>query len=297
MRHVAGSSGRSVEELTTSVPSLPVAFAPLGLKYLEEHELRRRFDSYDTDGDGVINAHEARAMLRDAGAEGSLAEAEQAVAAFGVAGGAQGAISWEELKRAVDVAATPVDGRVRPIYATLTLLFTSQGTQFPVLPQLARSLELSAADVGLLTACTALARLACNVPAALFAERVGRRPLLIAGPAVSAVGMCVLASSSSFAQLAAGNACSSNPHPNPHPNPSPNPDPDPDPKSQALSLGVLQYPSPQATRASARAWRARWRGRASTCPTSPRRATARRPQRPCCRARSWASPSAPRSAE
>ena len=148
MRHVAGSSGRSVEELTTSVPSLPVAFSPLGLKYLEEHELRRRFDSYDTDGDGVINAHEARAMLRDAGAEGSLAEAEQAVAAFGVAGGAQGAISWEELKRAVDVAATPVDGRVRPIYATLTLLFTSQGTQFPVLPQLARSLELSAADVG-----------------------------------------------------------------------------------------------------------------------------------------------------
>jgi hypothetical protein len=54
-------------------------------------------------------------MLRDAGAEGSLAEAEQAVAAFGIAGGARGAISWDELKRAVDVAATPVDGRVRPI--------------------------------------------------------------------------------------------------------------------------------------------------------------------------------------
>ena len=98
-------------------------------------------------------------MLRDAGAEGSLAEAEQAVAAFDAQG--RGAISWEELKAAVDVAATPVDSRVRPIYATyatqgsnpgladpsllltrlslamdrLTLLFTSQGTQFPVLPQ------------------------------------------------------------------------------------------------------------------------------------------------------------------
>jgi len=191
--------------LTTSVPSLPVTFAPLGLKYLEEHELRRSFDAYDTDGNGLINAHEARAMLRDAGSEGSLAEAEQAVAALDADG--RGSISWEELKVAVDEAATPVDGRVRPIYATLTLLFTSQGTQFPVLPQLARSLELSAADVGLLTACTALARLVCNVPAAIFAERVGRRPLLIAGPAVSAVGMCVLGCSSSFAQLAAGNAC------------------------------------------------------------------------------------------
>ena len=153
MRHVVGFTGRSdslpVAEtvLTTSVPSLPVTFAPLGLKYLEEHELRRSFDAYDTDGNGLINAHEARAMLRDAGSEGSLAEAEQAVAALDADG--RGSISWEELKVAVDEAATPVDGRVRPIYATLTLLFTSQGTQFPVLPQLARSLELSAADVGL----------------------------------------------------------------------------------------------------------------------------------------------------
>ena len=73
--------------------------------------------------------------------------------------------------------------------------------------QLARSLDLSAADVGILTSATALARLICNYPASLFAERVGRRPLLIAGPAVSAVGMCVLGGSTSFAQLAAGNAC------------------------------------------------------------------------------------------
>ena len=165
--------------LATSVPSLPVAFAPLGLKYLEEHELRRSFDAYDTDGNGLINAHEARAMLRDAGSEGSLAEAEKAVAAFDADG--RGAISWTELKMAVDDAATPVDARVRPIYATLTLLFTSQGTQFPVLPQLARSLELSAADVGLLTACTALARLVCNVPAAIIAERSARMSSSAAG--------------------------------------------------------------------------------------------------------------------
>ena len=94
--------------------------------------------------------------------------------------------------------------------------------------------------MGLLTACTALARLACNVPAALFAERVGRRPLLIAGPAASAVGMCVLASSSSFAQLAAGNARSSNPSPNPHPNP--NPDSGPNPKAHSPEPGRIAIP-------------------------------------------------------
>ena len=87
----------------------------------------------DNNGDGLIDRHEARAMLRDAGSEGSLSEAEQAIAAFNANG--RGAISWAELKAAVDDAATPVDGRVRPIYLSLTLLFTSQGTQFPVLPQ------------------------------------------------------------------------------------------------------------------------------------------------------------------
>lgn len=194
---------RVVETLAPA--ALPASFAPLGLKYLEEHELRKLFAAYDVDGNGMINAHEARAMLRDAGSCDSLAEAEQVVASLDRDG--KGEISWGSLKAAVDEAATPVDARVRPIYGTLTLLFTSQGTQFPVLPQLARSMSLTAADIGLLTSTTALARLVCNLPASSFAERVGRRPLLIAGPAAGAVGMCVLACSSSFAELAVGNAC------------------------------------------------------------------------------------------
>ena len=62
--------------------SLPASLAPLGLKYLEEHELRRTFDEYDSNGNGSIDAQELRAMLRDAGAAGdSLAEAEGALSA------------------------------------------------------------------------------------------------------------------------------------------------------------------------------------------------------------------------
>lgn len=206
-RHATSASRRSgVLRVAEHLPtSLPASFAPLGLKYLEEHELRRTFDEYDSNGNGSIDAQELRAMLRDAGAGDSLAEAEGVVVALDRDG--RGAISWGSLKAAVDDAATPVDARVRPIYSTLTLLFTAQGTQFPVLPQLARSLELNAADIGLLTSVTALVRLVCNLPASMFAERVGRRPLLIAGPAVSAVGMLCLGGSSSFAEMAAGNAC------------------------------------------------------------------------------------------
>lgn len=114
---------------------------------------------------------------------------------------------WDEFKAAVDEAAVPVDSRVRPIYATLTLSFIAQGIQFPVLPQLARSLEMTTSDLGLVTATTALARLIANAPAAALAERIGRRPLLIAGPAIAASGMTLLAASSSFYGMVAANCC------------------------------------------------------------------------------------------
>lgn len=114
---------------------------------------------------------------------------------------------WDAFKEQVDRAAVPVDVRVRPIYATLTLSFVAQGIQFPVLPQLTRALELSTSDLGLVTATTALARLCANAPAAAAAERVGRRPLLMAGPAAASVGMGLLAASSCFGHLVVANCC------------------------------------------------------------------------------------------
>ena len=114
-------------------------------------------------------------------------------------------VPWKDFKAAVDEAARPVDPRVRPIYASLTFGFVSQGIQFPVLPQLARSLGLGTADIGLVTAATACARLATNLPASWAAERLGRRPMLIAGPLMASVGMLGLASSSCFEHLILSN--------------------------------------------------------------------------------------------
>ena len=96
---------------------------------------------------------------------------------------------------------------MRPIYASLTLGFISQGIQFPVLPQLARSLGLGTADLGLVTACTSCARLLANVPATWMAEKVGRRPMLMSGPSMAAVGMLGLANASSFEHLVVSNIC------------------------------------------------------------------------------------------
>ena len=174
------------------------------LKYLEETDLRVRFEEFDANRDGIIDIDEAHNHLLSTGrcccCADTKAAARHVVEALD--GDGDGRVSWDEFK----LAATPaVDARVRPIYATLILTFVAQGIQFPVLPQLARSLSLSTADLGLVSASTSLARMVCNVPAALLAERLGRRPLLIAGPAVSGVGMLGLACASSFEHLVLSN--------------------------------------------------------------------------------------------
>lgn len=181
------------------------------LKYLEEDELHARFHELDTDGDGAISTQEVSdLLLHIPGRSGCHSAAHAAdlphAARSMVASLGEGdRLGWDALKSAVEEAATPVDRRVRPIYATLTLTFVAQGIQFPVLPQLARSLSLTTADLGMVSAATSLARIVCNVPAAMAAQRVGRRPLLIAGPAVSAVGMLGLAFATSFEHLVLAN--------------------------------------------------------------------------------------------
>lgn len=76
--------------------------------------------------------------------------------------------------------------------------YSGQGILLPVLPVLARSLGLSALELGLVNSASSLARILCNVPAAALAERFGRRPLLVAGPAIGAAAMVGIAVSSSF---------------------------------------------------------------------------------------------------
>jgi MFS family permease len=74
-----------------------------------------------------------------------------------------------------------------------------------VLPVLARTAGLSASELGLVTGASAFARILSNVPAAMLAERVGRRPLLVVGPAIGAVGMLVFAYSNSFPEFVLAN--------------------------------------------------------------------------------------------
>lgn len=64
-----------------------------------------------------------------------------------------------------------------------------QGVVGPVLPLFARDFNVSAAVVGLTFTAFGLARLLLNIPAGIWADRRGRRFLLVGGPLVTAIGM------------------------------------------------------------------------------------------------------------
>ena len=204
---------RSDFRLASSAPPSSSAVLLEKLKYLDEDGLKHSFIEHQVQGcDGHIDAKGVAGMLRDCSTrEAGFTEEDAAQVIMGLSklplGNRDGSkLAYVDLKVAVDAASIKVDKRVVPISATLTLTFIAQATQFPVLPQLARSLELTAADLGFVSSSSALARLLCNVPASVIAERIGRRPLLVAGPLISSVGMAGLSVSTSFTHLACSNA-------------------------------------------------------------------------------------------
>lgn len=64
-----------------------------------------------------------------------------------------------------------------------------QGVVGPVLPIYADNFGVSAAVVGLTFTAFGLARLLLNIPAGIWADRAGRRFLLVGGPLITAIGM------------------------------------------------------------------------------------------------------------
>ncbi|MEM7326340.1 MAG: MFS transporter [Actinomycetota bacterium] len=81
------------------------------------------------------------------------------------------------------------DERLLVICGSTVLVMAGQGVVGPVLPLFARDFGVSAAVVGLTFTAFGLARLLLNIPAGIWADRRGRRFLLVGGPLITAVGM------------------------------------------------------------------------------------------------------------
>jgi MFS family permease len=75
------------------------------------------------------------------------------------------------------------------ICGSTVLVMAGQGVVSPILPLFARDFGVSAAMVGLTFTAFGLARLLLNIPAGIWADRRGRRFLLVGGPLVTSIGM------------------------------------------------------------------------------------------------------------
>jgi hypothetical protein len=181
---------------------LPSVIEPLNLPYMMKHDLRAKFDSYDIDGDGTVDATEMKQMLLDAGVETpTVPQAEEVVAAFDA--NDDGRVSWEEFEAIVNKAASPVDKRVRIVSANLSLYYIGLGIQLPILPKYLTSLGLDASSVGNVIAVQSTAKLLSNVAAATLVDRVGRKPLIVGGAFIEAVAMAGIGMSSTSMELGA----------------------------------------------------------------------------------------------
>lgn len=79
--------------------------------------------------------------------------------------------------------------RLIAICVSTVMVMAGQGVISPVLPLYANDFGVSTAMIGATITAFGLARLIVNIPAGLFADRRGRRILLVGGPLVTAVGM------------------------------------------------------------------------------------------------------------
>ena len=77
------------------------------------------------------------------------------------------------------------------------------GCVIPVLPLFATELGLGASGVGLILSTSAAARLVCNIPFGRLSDRVGRKPLMIAGQLLTAAASFGTAAVSTLPSLLA----------------------------------------------------------------------------------------------
>jgi len=103
--------------------------------------------------------------------------------------------SWtdtdRERGRAGDAVASTsgVSAAVASVCLTSAALMAGHACASPVLPMLAREFGANATEIGAVMSAFAAGRLLFNLPCGWFADKYGRRPLMIAGPVVSTVGM------------------------------------------------------------------------------------------------------------
>ncbi|KAK9830670.1 hypothetical protein WJX74_001706 [Apatococcus lobatus] len=98
-------------------------------------------------------------------------------------------------------AVVSANERLLVVAASTLIMSISHTSLRPVLPMYAKGFGVGAAAVGMTVSVYAMGRLLMNLPAGMLADHYGRKPLLVWGPLVTAIGMLGCGLSRTFTHL------------------------------------------------------------------------------------------------
>ena len=100
--------------------------------------------------------------------------------------------------------AEEVDHRCIPLALSTLANGVAVGAILPVMPLFAQELGIAPAMFGVVVSAMGVSRLFCNIPMGVFAERFGRKPVLLVGWGGLALAMAVLGGANGVLALIAG---------------------------------------------------------------------------------------------
>ena len=106
------------------------------------------------------------------------------------------------MKQSVDLIRRMLNDRqMTSLLLMVAFVMTGSGVVAPILSLYAQSFGVPNTIVGLLVTIFGIGRLVANLPAGMLSQRIGRKPLLIGGPALVAVASAAAAITDNFAWL------------------------------------------------------------------------------------------------
>ncbi len=93
------------------------------------------------------------------------------------------------------------DRRLAPLLVMIALIMSGNGVVSPILALYAQTFNVASTLVGMLVTIFGVGRLVSNLPAGILSQRIGRRPMLFAGPLIVAGASALAALSNDFYSL------------------------------------------------------------------------------------------------
>jgi MFS family permease len=111
-------------------------------------------------------------------------------------------LSQQDFIHRIQHIASKVDlQRTWPITISMLLVGTSVGVMSPAMPFIVQELALSTTEYGAIVSAFALAKMMCNIPAAILVERHGRKPYMVYSFLIISTGVAGIGLATNFPQL------------------------------------------------------------------------------------------------